>query len=443
MSKYTTEVRYICESLNGLTESSGFNDVETIITEAAPKIFSFNFPIFDEAYRLPLERKILRHYYTREISEETYGLWKLRLDDRMNVIMPYYNQLYQSALLTFNPLMDVDLTTDHSGSGNNVMSGDSEDKSVRNRTNENDFSEVANENASKSGNNNRTKSGSNTDEISGRNDVYNGEDEVRSDSMNREENKTNNFEKEYGSETNENRNVDYEGSNSGVSNSERNSKEENSGATHNEGSNTNWELFSDTPQGGVNGLSGVTIGTLEDQLFLSTAKKTTNENEDDGTSSGTNKTDESASNVTTGSENSNTKDVSSSGVEGSEGSTTTEENKSQEENTGVRNKTGYSNGTNQETKTTEFGEENNDTFNEENSLTGIKNQNNSGKEQEDMKNNRIENRVVTTTDEYLQRISGKSGGMTYSAMLMEYRDSFINIDEMIIEELSDLFFGLW
>lgn len=110
MSKYTTEVRYICESYAGLTESVGFDNINSVINTAAPLVFNFTFPIFDEAYRLPLETKILRHFYTREICEETVGLWKLRLQDTLNMIMPYYNELYKSALLKFNPLEDVNLT---------------------------------------------------------------------------------------------------------------------------------------------------------------------------------------------------------------------------------------------------------------------------------------------------------------------------------------------
>ena len=118
MSKYTTELRYICETESGLEESVGYNDVASVIANAIPKVFSFNFPIFDENYRTVLETKILKHYYTREICEETYGLWKLRLDQKLNEIMPYYNQLYKSALLEFNPFYDVDLTTQHSTTQN-------------------------------------------------------------------------------------------------------------------------------------------------------------------------------------------------------------------------------------------------------------------------------------------------------------------------------------
>ena len=124
MSKYTIELRYICETEAGLSESAGYNSVDDIVEEAAPHIFE-NFPIFDENYRLPLEKKILRHYYTREICAETIGLWKLWLNNRMNEIMPYYNKLYQSELLDFDPFNDVDLKTskDKITSGNDSRQG--------------------------------------------------------------------------------------------------------------------------------------------------------------------------------------------------------------------------------------------------------------------------------------------------------------------------------
>lgn len=110
MSKYTTEVRFICEVNSGLNESVGYSKIDEVITKAIPKIFDFSFPIFDENYRVVLEKKILKHFYTREICEETVGLWKLRLDTRLNEIMPYYNKLYQSELLEFNPLYTSNLT---------------------------------------------------------------------------------------------------------------------------------------------------------------------------------------------------------------------------------------------------------------------------------------------------------------------------------------------
>lgn len=124
MSKYTTEVRYICEFENGLTESKGYSSVNEIIVNAIPKIFNFDFPIFDEAYRVILEKKILKHFYTREIGEETVGLWKLRLDAKLNEIMPYYNKMYTSELLEFNPLYTTDLTRTRQGTVDNKNSGE-------------------------------------------------------------------------------------------------------------------------------------------------------------------------------------------------------------------------------------------------------------------------------------------------------------------------------
>ena len=117
MSKYTTEVRFICENSAGLSESEGADNIDSILDKCWNKVFNFDFPIFDENYRQVLCRKILKHYYTREIAHETVGRWKLALNAKLNEIMPYYNQLYKSELLEFNPFYDVDLTRKREGSG--------------------------------------------------------------------------------------------------------------------------------------------------------------------------------------------------------------------------------------------------------------------------------------------------------------------------------------
>lgn len=113
MSKYTTQVRFICEQLSGYVQSVDYSDVDLVLRAAEPKIFDFDYPIFDENYRHVLNTKILKHYYINEIGLETYALWKLRLNTKMNEIMPYYNQLYRSELYTFNPLYDTDITRQH------------------------------------------------------------------------------------------------------------------------------------------------------------------------------------------------------------------------------------------------------------------------------------------------------------------------------------------
>lgn len=113
MSKYTTEVRFICESKAGLSESSGSDNVDDIVSKSWDKIFTRKAIFFDEEYRSVLCQKILKHYYLREIGSETVGIWKLWMNTRLEEIMPFYNQLYKSALIEFNPLYDVDLKRTH------------------------------------------------------------------------------------------------------------------------------------------------------------------------------------------------------------------------------------------------------------------------------------------------------------------------------------------
>lgn len=115
MSKYTTEVRFICETYAGMNESSGGNSVNDIISRARSKVFDFDFPIFDENYRSVLETKILKHFYTREIGYETVGLWKIKLDTKLNEIMPYYNKMYLSELFDVHPLYATNITREHKG----------------------------------------------------------------------------------------------------------------------------------------------------------------------------------------------------------------------------------------------------------------------------------------------------------------------------------------
>lgn len=107
MSKYTATVKSICESF---AKSNGYTgtDVNEIIQNSYQSIFSFYFPIFEPTHRAELCKKILKHYFFREIGAETYGAWKVQLDTRLNEIMPFYNQLYKSETLEFDPFNEVD-----------------------------------------------------------------------------------------------------------------------------------------------------------------------------------------------------------------------------------------------------------------------------------------------------------------------------------------------
>lgn len=142
MSKYTTQVRYICEHFAGLEHSVGYKDIEQVIENSWEQIFDFDFPVFDEAYRKPLCMKILKHFYTREIGEEVYSLWKLRLNDRLNVIMPYYNKLYEAWAEEFNPIFGVDITRKHVLNRDEDTTGTQEAETTGNNTNRDLYSDT-------------------------------------------------------------------------------------------------------------------------------------------------------------------------------------------------------------------------------------------------------------------------------------------------------------
>lgn len=116
MSKYTTELRYICEYLAGLDKSVGETDMMNVIELARTKIFDFDYKIFDTSYKKTLETNILMNYYFREIGYETYGLWKANLRRWMIINMPMYNKLYSAVNQEFNPLFTHDMTETVEGS---------------------------------------------------------------------------------------------------------------------------------------------------------------------------------------------------------------------------------------------------------------------------------------------------------------------------------------
>lgn len=129
MSKYTTEVRWIVEqTLDNMDLSHDEKNW--------PKVWKVvgldDYPIFDEAYRDTLNTKILRHYYTREIAAETAGRWRMFVRDAMHLIMPYYNQLYESEVVAndIKPLTDRDNTMTEHAWGNSESTGTADSQSV-------------------------------------------------------------------------------------------------------------------------------------------------------------------------------------------------------------------------------------------------------------------------------------------------------------------------
>lgn len=323
MSKYTTELRFICETLCGYTESQGLSKVEEIIAKSAPLIFDFDYPIFDDNYKIPLEIKIIRHFYLREIGFETLGIWKLKLNDKMNEIMPYFNQLYESELLKFNPLVDVDVktTSNTAGTGNT------------------DFSQTD------------TK---NTSDTETKKDIFSSTEHSAFDS-----------------------------SKSGSTSGQSTSKSTNDGSVSDSSTSSKTyddnDDYTDTPQGSV--------GNLNNLTYLTNARHKHGDSSDSTTSKGTSKS--------TLSNDATSKDTSSN--------------------------------TEQST--------NDKKINSTDSVDSSR----KGSASSDISSNT----ATKNTQNYVENVIGKRGGQTYSAMLNEFRQTFLNIDKMILDELSDLFMTIY
>ena len=69
------------------------------------------YPIFDENHRATLNDKIIAHYYFREIGQETPSRFSFNLRRKLNEIMPYYNQLYESEMIKYDPLFTTYFTS--------------------------------------------------------------------------------------------------------------------------------------------------------------------------------------------------------------------------------------------------------------------------------------------------------------------------------------------
>lgn len=165
MSKYTTELRFICETYNNLDTSVGLSNVNTVIDNALPKLFDFDFPIFDENYRKQLEHKIVRHFYLREIGFETVGVFKFYLENKLNEIMPYYNKIYNAYLLDIDPLSNYRSKK----SGNNNQLSDNKTNTSDNRDSKQTSTNKSNSNDVRTDNLSQNETHTSTDTI-GNND---------------------------------------------------------------------------------------------------------------------------------------------------------------------------------------------------------------------------------------------------------------------------------
>lgn len=90
------------------------------------------YPIFDEAHRPVLNKKILDHFNNREIGQENISMWRLALARKLNEIMPLYNQQYEISAISFNQLETVRISNTNISSGTTASTGESDNTSASN-----------------------------------------------------------------------------------------------------------------------------------------------------------------------------------------------------------------------------------------------------------------------------------------------------------------------
>ena len=101
------------------------NDILKQIEFARPLIFDFDYPFYSNTRKPKFEELFLQHFLFREIAMETPYAWYVKLVSTFNLIMPYYNQLFESTLYSYNPFENYLTEVEHyekGGQSDNIES---------------------------------------------------------------------------------------------------------------------------------------------------------------------------------------------------------------------------------------------------------------------------------------------------------------------------------
>ena len=110
MSSYTTQLKTLIEQHS---QYDPCLSTKERIEIGRKKLFDFDYPIFDSNYKKVFETNFIRNFYMNEIGFEVEGLFKFKLETWLLINMPYFNQLFESELIEYNPLFNVDLKEDY------------------------------------------------------------------------------------------------------------------------------------------------------------------------------------------------------------------------------------------------------------------------------------------------------------------------------------------
>ena len=108
MSSYTMQLKTYIEQASQTSTLSTRDKIE----QGRTKLFDFEYPIFDETYKKVFETNFIRRFYMTEIGFETEGLFKFHLETWLLINMPYWNKMFESELLQFDPLTNAKMDRD-------------------------------------------------------------------------------------------------------------------------------------------------------------------------------------------------------------------------------------------------------------------------------------------------------------------------------------------
>lgn len=92
-------------------------------------LFDFDYPYPDEQFRASLESAIIVTYWEWELCRSPLYLWKMYARNKLNLIMPYYVKLWESAQVEYDILNDIKTVNHSEGSDENVNHSETSGKS--------------------------------------------------------------------------------------------------------------------------------------------------------------------------------------------------------------------------------------------------------------------------------------------------------------------------
>lgn len=422
MSQYTTQLRYILQNPQWTDERLGLS----------------SYPIFDEDYRITLNNHIKDYFYFEEIGFETPARFCFKLRQKMNLIMPYYNKLYESELLKIEPFLNIsteneliekivvalkELTNKNSNATKNVNASNKKQDDSKRTLSENSTNTETSEKTSKNQLVSKDEHGGTITDTK----VENGDTVITYNS--------NNTEKRDLKTTDTTANESAVNSTNSSAKTYDNYKENTTHSSTETDDNTTKEISSDTPNGLLNDFS-MTAAKYADNAKINTVD---NSKKNNGTDA---KTITGSVNDTGNNNSTETKSENKNGTD--TGSITTE--KSGHDDTSIKNHviatTTNDNSTLDKSETIDYSDSVNtkNVFEKNNVDVYTDTQATTDKITElNALIDELIHSLDSTNDKNTKNTTKGFSGITMSKMLLEFRETFINIDMMIIEELKDLF----